>query len=458
MANFLIIEDQPAQRSALEEFLGGLGKKGEHVVYAAPDLEIARTVLADRPVDIVVSDLMLPDGESIELLREVRAARGRDIPFLILTGQPSIETAIEAIRQGATDYLLKPVDLTLLKKKIEALLETQQLRVENKQLKQRIASAFHTENVIGNSEALRQALDKLRQIAPADVTVLIEGESGSGKELIANLIHENSPRAGKAFVKVNCGALTKSILESELFGAVKGAYTGAERDRPGYFEAANGGTIFLDEIAEMDLESQVRLLRVLEEREVVRIGSTRPIPIDVRIIAATNRRLLEAVDRGEFREDLYYRLAVIRMFLPPLRERSEDIPLLFNHFVTQFNDRYGKSVTGLAPDLLDFFKAYDWPGNIREFRNVLEGMVVLATDDILQKTDLPPEMLRVPQRQTGKRLSDNITPGVSLEDYEKAIITKNLLYHHGNREKTAASLGISERTLYRKIKDFNLDG
>ncbi len=456
MASFLVIEDNDAQRAALEEYLNGLStSKTPHTVYVAPDGELAHAVLKERPVDVIISDLMLPDTTGIDIVKRVRET-APDTPFLILTGQPSIETAIEAIRAGATDYLIKPVDFTLLRNKVEGFLENAALKAENRQLRARISETFRADNIIGNSSAIREVLEKLKQIAPADVTVLIEGESGTGKELIANLIHENSSRSDKPFIKVNCGALTKSILESELFGAMKGSYTGADKDRPGYFEAADGGTIFLDEIGEMDPESQVRLLRVLEEREVTRIGSTKAIPVDVRIITATNKNLLEEADRGNFREDLYYRLAVIKLFLPPLRERATDIPLLFNHFVTQFNDRYGKSVTKLAPELLSFFEAYDWPGNIREFRNILEGMVVLATDDILQKSDLSPELQSAPRRQNDRKLADSVIAGISFDAYEKAIIERNLKMNHGNREKTAQILGISERTLYRKIKEYEI--
>ncbi|MCR9142540.1 MAG: sigma-54 dependent transcriptional regulator [bacterium] len=456
MASFLVIEDSDAQREALEEYLNGLSTaKTPHTVYAAPDGELAHAVLKERQVDVIISDLMLPDTTGIDIVKRVRET-APDTPFLIMTGQPSIETAIEAIRAGATDYLIKPVDFTLLRNKVEGFLENAALKAENRQLRARISETFRADNIIGNSSAIREVLEKLKQIAPADVTVLIEGESGTGKELIANLIHENSARHDKPFVKVNCGALTKTILESELFGTMKGAYTGADKDRAGYFEAADGGTIFLDEIGEMDPESQVRLLRVLEEREVTRIGSTKPIPIDVRVVTATNKNLLEEADRGNFREDLYYRLAVIKLFLPPLRERAADIPLLFNHFVTQFNDRYGKSVTKLSPELVSFFEAYEWPGNIREFRNILEGMVVLATDDILQKSDLSPELQSAPRRQNDRKLGDSVIAGISFAAYEKAIIERNLKINHGNREKTAQVLGISERTLYRKIKEYEI--
>jgi transcriptional regulator with PAS, ATPase and Fis domain len=273
---------------------------------------------------------------------------------------------------------------------------------------------------------------------------------------MANFIHQNSLRKDKPFLKINCGAIVKSLLESELFGVIKGAYTGADKDRPGIFEAASGGTIFLDEIGELDLESQVRLLRVIEEKTVIRVGSTKPIPVDVRIIAATNKNLLEEVEKGNFREDLYYRLAVAKITLPPLRERKEDIILLFNHFVVEFNEKYGKSVTKLSPEVLKFFQNYDWPGNIRQFRNVLESMVIMAKDDTLTKEDIPEELLKGPTPSTKKKLIDTIIPGITLEEYEKAIIQKNLEFTNGNREKTAELLGISQRTLYRKLNEYNL--
>ncbi|HMX57220.1 MAG TPA: sigma-54 dependent transcriptional regulator [Leptospiraceae bacterium] len=453
MPNILIIEDDPAQRSALEEFLTDyLGKKGN--VFAAEDLETARTVFRDRKIQLIVTDLMLPDGTGIEFVKEIKDSK---IPVLLLTGQPSIETAIEAIRAGASDYLIKPVDLSHLQVKITSLLENSELKEENRILKARLQDRFSAKNIVGNAQIMKPILDRIRQVAPTDVTVLLEGESGTGKELFANLLHENSPRADKPFIKVNCGALTKTILESELFGAVKGAYTGSDRDRAGYFESANGGTIFLDEIGEMDLESQVRLLRVIEEREVVRVGSSKPAKVDVRVIAATNRSLQKEVEAGKFREDLYYRLAVIRIELPALRMRKEDIPILFNHFVTGFNEKYRKSVNALSPELNHFFQQYDWPGNIRQLRNVLEGMVVLAQDNSLTLADLPDELAHPTRRTADKKLMDSVLPGIAMDDYEKAIILKNLSYTGGNREKAAKLLGLSERTLYRKIKDYGME-
>jgi len=452
MVRILLTEDDDSQREALEEFLGD---SLHYEVLSASNAAEALHLLKKNNFGIVVSDLMLPDGTGIDITKEIRKT-DEFIPILILTAQPSIESAVEAIHAGASDYLTKPVDFALLKNKLKRFEEHIYLRQENIDLRKRISHVYGPGNLIGNSPAFLDVVKKARQIAETDVTVLIEGESGTGKEMIANLLHENSRRSKKPFVRVNCGALTKSILESELFGVVKGAYTGADKDRMGYFEASSGGTIFLDEIGEMDLEGQVRLLRVLEERKITRLGSTAPIDVDVRIIAATNRSLLDDVNENLFREDLYYRLAVIRLELPPLRVRKDDIPLLFNHFVVQFNEKYGKSVTQLDQDLLKYFQTYDWPGNIRQFRNVLEGMIVLASDDVLKKSDLPQGMDAVPRKNSGERLRDSILPGISLEDYEKAVIEKNLEHTGGNREKTAKILDISERTLYRKIKDYQM--
>lgn len=457
MITIHLIEDNENQREALKEFLEGAftGKSKLRVIESASLAQAMQNHAGHGPeIEMVLSDLKLPDGTGIEYLRFVRE-RNPDTPFLFLTGQPEIDSAVEALKGGASDYLTKPVDLLHLQKKIAAYIQGILLTKENRSLRQQLSGLAGREKIVGNSPSLLQTVEKASQVAPTDVTVLIEGESGTGKELFASFLHENSRRATEAFLRVNCGALTKSLLESELFGVTKGAYTGADRDRPGLFEAAQGGTIFLDEIGEMDLESQVRLLRVLEDRTVTRIGSTRPIQVDVRVVAATNKDLLKEVDAGRFREDLYYRLAVIKLRLPSLRERSDDIALLFNHFVVTFNDRYGKSVTTLAPELLSFFKNYDWPGNIRQFRNIVEAMVILAKDDVLSREDLPEELLRSPAGGR-KDLVDTVIPAVSMDDYEKAIIQKNLAFTGGKRDRTASMLGISERTLYRKLQQYGL--
>ena len=451
-----LIEDDPVQRDALKEFLESTFGETEKVrVLENGSVKEAMQSYAARcpEIAIVLSDLKLPDGTGIDYLRHVRQ-NDEELPFLFMTGQPEVEPAVEALQAGASDYLTKPVDLLHLQKKLSTYLRNTQLQKENRSLRKQLSGLAGRDKIIGNAAVLLQMVERASQVAATDVTVLIEGESGTGKELVAGFLHENSQRADQPFLKVNCGALTKSILESELFGVTRGAYTGADRDRPGLFEAASGGSIFLDEIGEMDLESQVRLLRVIEDRTVTRLGSTRPINVDVRLIAATNKDLLKEVDKGRFREDLYYRLAVIKLKLPPLRERSDDIPLLFNHFVVQINERYGKSITSMSADLLSFFKSYDWPGNVRQFRNVIEAMVILARDDTLTRSDLPEELLRAPS--THRNIIDTIIPGISMDDYEKAIIKKNLAYASGKRDRTASILGISERTLYRKLQRFNI--
>ena len=466
MAAILVVEDDSVQRQALQEFLENvfqqeiLKNKIFHDkkldVYSAADGQLARAVLKEKTIDLVLSDLRLPDCMGIDLISLARK-KNPELPFLVLTGEPSIETAIDAIRKGANDYLLKPVDFTLLGKKLFSLLENLDLRAQNENLRQYLNKGSSQSSIVGSSKALQKVLEKINQVAPLDVTVLLEGESGTGKEIFASLLHEKSARKKNPLIKVNCGALTKTLLESELFGVVRGAYTGAEKDRAGYFEAANGSTIFLDEIGEMDMESQVRLLRVLEDRSVIRVGSTKTIPIDTRVIAATNKDLLDEVRKNNFREDLYYRLSVIKSTLPPLRQRKQDIPILFNHFIQQFNKKYNKSIKQMDPQLANFMQAYHWPGNIREFRNTLEGMVILAKKDELDMADLPSDLQEYPQNNNTKHeIEKNILTGFPLLEYEKAILAANLKFFNKNREKTARALGISERTLYRKIKEYEL--
>lgn len=444
----LIIEDNEVFREGIVEFL----KNHYYKVLEASNINTAKEIIQNSSIDLIVSDLKLPDGNGIEILEFIKK-KNFSIPTIYLTGQPDVESAVKALKLGAWDYLTKPIEIEHLLKKIESCLENNYLRIENEKLKKKLE--LETE-IIGNSNAIRRILEKAKQVAPTDISVLIEGESGTGKELIANYIYQNSLRKDKIFLKINCGAIVKTLLESELFGVIKGAYTGADKDRPGIFESANQGTIFLDEIGEMDLESQVRLLRVLEDKTVFRVGSTKPIPVDVRIIAATNKELLKEVAENRFREDLYYRLSVAKLVVPPLRERKEDILLLFNHFVVLFNEKYNKSVTKISNDVLKFFQNYDWPGNIRQFKNILESMVIMAKDDTLTMDDLPEDLLKGHSPTIKKRLSDTIIPGISLSEYEKAIIEKNLEFTNYNKEKTANILGISSRTLYRKLEEFKL--
>lgn len=444
----LIVEDNEVFREGIVEFL----KNHHYKVLDSDTISKAKEIIQNNSIDLIVSDLKLPDGNGIEILEFIKKMN-YSIPTIYITGQPDVESAVKALKLGAWDYLTKPIEIEHLLKKIESCLENNYLRIENEKLKKKLE--LETE-IIGNSYAIRKIIEKAKQIAPTDISVLIEGESGTGKELIANYIYQNSLRKDKVFLKINCGAIVKTLLESELFGVVKGAYTGADKDRPGIFESANGGTIFLDEIGEMDLESQVRLLRVLEDKTVFRVGSTKPITVDVRIIAATNKELLKEVAENRFREDLYYRLSVAKLVIPPLRERKEDILLLFNHFVVSFNEKYNKSVTKISNDVLKFFQNYDWPGNIRQFKNILESMVIMAKDDTLTMEDLPEDLLKGHSPTIKKRLIDTIIPGISLNEYEKAIIEKNLEFTNYNKEKTANILGISSRTLYRKLEEYKL--
>ena len=460
MFQLLIVEDHVAQIQALEEFLRSQQKSLRiEEIYCAADLEVARFILRERSIDLIISDLILPDGTGIDLVRHVRKRIKSEIPLILLTGQPSVETAVTALKEGANDYLIKPADFTLLKSRLQTFLGSLNLAKENRMLRSRIGEEFQRKSIVGKSEKLSKILEQLEQVSHTDVIVIIEGESGTGKELIANVLHENSPRKNHAFIKMNCGALTKSLLESELFGSVRGAFTGAEKDRQGYFEAANGGSLFLDEIGEMDLESQVRLLRVIEENKVTRVGSTKSIDVNVRLIAATNKNLWQETQEGNFREDLYYRLSVIRVALPPLRERLEDLSILFNHFVVQFNEKYDKSVTGISPALRSVWQNYLWPGNIREFKNILEGMVVLAHSDVLDIDDLPRDFMTRNAAASSKKLAEGvvpIVPMVPLAEYERLILKKNLEICHHNRDQVAETLGISVRTLYRKIKEYGL--
>ncbi len=447
----LFIEDNEVFRTGITEFL----QLNHFKVIEASSIKEALKKFNPDNIDLILSDLKLPDGNGIELLRQIKQIDA-SIPFIFLTGEPNIESAVMALKEGAWDYLTKPVDLNHLLHKITSCLENKFLYIENQELKKKLADVSYEDKIIGNAPSIKKVIEKAKQIAPTDITVLIEGESGTGKEILADFIQKNSSRNDKPYLKINCGAIVKSLLESELFGVVKGAYTGADKDRPGIFEVSNHGTIFLDEIGELDLESQVRLLRVIEEKIVIRVGSTKPIQVDVRIISATNKNLLEEVEKGNFREDLYYRLAVAKLNLPPLRERKEDIIFLFNHFIVEFNEKYGKSITKMAPDVLKVLQNYDWPGNIRQFKNVLESMIILAKDDILTIEDVPEEIRKGGSPSIKKKLTDTIIPGITIEEYEKAIIEKNLEFTNGNREKTAELLGISARTLYRKLNEYNL--
>ncbi len=442
----------------------------------------ALTDLEKRGFDVVITDLMLERPESgLEILKAVKQ-RSAETEVIVVTGHNSVEIAVEAMRQGAFNYLQKPLDLKQLRAVTEKAGESARLRHVNRELKQRLDEKFGFDGVLGSSPNMLAVIERLKRIAPTDATVLIHGETGTGKELFAQAIHQNSPRKNMPFVALNCGALTESILESELFGHEKGSFTGASADRLGKFEYASGGTLFLDEVGDMPMPTQIKLLRVLENGEVTRVGSNKTIKVNVRILSATNRNLEEAVAAGTFRQDLYHRLKVVTIRIPPLRERTGDIPVLLDHFLKTFAKKYHKSVKGITPTARKIILDYDWPGNVRQLRNAAESMIVVDYDEMIDIDDLPEEIggilrLESPRPEFSDREAQKITSpnqaesssgnfsggtdtnlrglvGKPLAEMERLFILGTLQATGGNREEAAKMLGIGERTLYRKIKEY----
>jgi len=464
----LIVEDEPHTREGLRMAL-----EEKYEVLVAEDGQKGLDILREIPVDVVLTDLRMPGIDGLTFIK--RATSLPDPPLIVmLTAYGTLQTAVEAMKIGAYDYLMKPVDLDNLEMIIERGLETRRLRNENESLRRELDERYGLKYIIGQSRAMIEILDTVRQVAPTRSTVLITGESGVGKELIARAIHQLSPRAQKPFVVVHCAALNPNLLESELFGHEKGSFTGAHERRIGRFEAADGGDIFLDEIGEIDLSIQIKLLRVLETRTFERVGGTVPIEVDVRVIAATNRDLKQLVDAGRFREDLYYRLNVVHIHIPPLRERKEDIPLLLNYFVRKFAEENGKVVNGFSKEALKILTAYSWPGNVRELRNVVERMVVMARGTSLTLSDVPPDIRQAVAEQLehneatsdvsdvsapGREENDAPSPsdpGLDITANERRLIMKALEECNGNRTQAARLLGISRRTLIRKLHKYGI--
>jgi two-component system response regulator HydG len=373
---------------------------------------------------------------------------------ILVTAHSSVNTCKRALQNGATDYIEKPLDLDELRVVVQRAAEETAQRRLIRDLKQQLDEKYGFENIIGHSKEMLEILQAARRIAQSDLPVLILGESGTGKELLANAIHINSHRAQHRFVAINCAGLSETLLEDELFGHVKGAYTGATTDRPGRFEHADGGTLFLDEVGDMPLPMQAKLLRVLENGEVVRVGANEPVRVNVRIISATNSDLSTKVQARQFREDLYFRVKVATLAIPPLRTRRQDIPVLIDHFLRAAGETHGTEVKGVSTDLLRVLTAYPWPGNVRQLRNVIENMAVLAEGDKLTVDDLPPEIHRRPEDIAGAQLGE--LAGISLEEAEKQLIRNTLKMVGGSRERASKILGIGERTLYRKIKEYGL--
>jgi len=446
----LVVDDDEPHAEAVAE---SLARVGYECVVAASGREGIR-LIEEQSFDIVISDLIMEGAGGLEVLAKAR----RELPdaeVVILTGHGTIKTAVTAMQAGATTYLTKPLDIGELRMVVDKASQSQRLARSNIELQRQLNEKFGFEGVIGNSRAMHAVVARLRQIAPTSASVLITGESGTGKELVAKALHNNSPRRYKPFVILNCAALSDNILESELFGHVKGAFTGADRERKGWFEHANGGTLFLDEVGDIPLGTQIKLLRTLENGEIVRVGTNEPIKVNVRLISATNRDLAEAIATGAFRQDLYHRLKVVSVRLPPLRERREDIDLLIDHFLKEFTAAHEKKVQSITPAARKVLRQYSWPGNVRELRNVVESMVVIDFDGVLDVDDLTEELQTGAEAPTAEpRAGVDSFVGKSLDEVERHYIAETLKITAGNREEAAKLLGIGERTLYRKLKEY----
>ncbi len=439
----LVVDDEAIVRESLGDWL----KDADYQVFTAESgHEALKVIEKEKPV-IMIADLVMPGMDGIELMKRAKA-RQPGIEVIIITAYASIPTAITAMKEGAYDYIEKPFCPERTELLVKKLAEHQELVEENLALRQRLEDRYHFENIITKSPKMQRLIELIKIVGKSNATVLITGESGTGKELVARAIQSQSSRHNKPFIAVSCAALPESLLESALFGHEKGSFTGAYTQKKGKFEFANGGTIFLDEIGEMSANIQVHLLRVLEEKEFTRVGGNEPIRVDVRVISATNKDLRKAIEKQEFREDLYYRLNVVNIELPPLRERKEDVPLLAEHFLNKFAADNRKEVTGFSPDAMEFLLDYDWPGNVRELENAIERAVILAKDSIITVADLPQENLSL------VRLAST---GKNLKEVEKNHVLNVLRKAGGNYSEAARILGISRMTLYNKAKEYDFN-
>jgi two-component system response regulator HydG len=450
-STILVVDDDHAHRTMLNTLISGWG----YAVSEADDGSSAVEKVKETTFDLVLMDVRMVKISGLEALETIKA-HNPAIPVIIMTAYSSVETAVEALKQGAHDYLTKPLDFDKLRLTIDRAMEHTRLKEENRLLRETLGHQFDTQNIIGNSPKMIKLLETVAQVAPSEATVLILGGSGTGKELIAGAIHFNSLRKKGPFVKINCAAITETLLESELFGHEKGAFTGADRRKDGRFSQAHGGTLLLDEVGEMSLLMQVKLLRALQEREFNRVGGESTIQVDVRVIAATNKNLKDQINEGAFREDLYYRLNVVELEVPPLVERKEDIPLLTQHFLELFAAKNRKEIKGFTPRAMDNLIHYDWPGNVRELMNAVERGVVLSRSSYLDVPDFPfmkDSMLQNDQDSTTPaKLS--MQGDVPLEKIEKTAILKTLEAADGNKSEAARRLGITRKTLHKKLKAY----
>jgi two-component system response regulator HydG len=446
----LIVDDDTAHRTMLRTLVGAWG----YEITEADDGQAAIEMVAQRAFDLILMDVRMIKVSGLEALAAIKGINPA-IPIVIMTAFSSVETAVAALKQGAHDYLTKPFDFDKLRLTIERAMEHTRLKEENRTLRHRIGLAFDGGAIIGRSRSMVDLLEAVAQVAPSEATVLIRGESGTGKELIAGAIHFNSARRDGPFIKLNCAAVTESLLESELFGHEKGAYTGADRRREGRFVQADGGTLFLDEVSEMPTAMQVKLLRVLQERELSRVGGDEVIRIDVRVIAATNKNLPELIEVGKFRQDLFYRLNVVSLDIPPLRHRREDIPLLAQSFLERFALSNRKTVKGFTPQAMDGLIHYPWPGNVRELMNAVERAVVLARGEYLSVEEFK-TISRLTAGPGWVTKEDVVEDFESLESIEKRSILATLEAVGGNKSEAARRLGVTRRTLHKKLKFYGV--
>ncbi|MEY3775286.1 MAG: hypothetical protein RLZZ129_2066 [Verrucomicrobiota bacterium] len=447
MPSVLIVDDEKHTREGLQQALSD-----NYDVSVAANADEAFNLMEVQSFDVVLTDLRMPGKSGLKVIDRALALPNQPA-VLMMTAYGNIETAVEAMKRGAVDFLTKPVNIERLEVLIQRALKTKTLEVEVKQLHERLDEKFSFDHIIGHSAKLKAVVDRVRLVAPSRATILVEGESGTGKELVAQAIHQVSPRARATFIAVHCAALSENLLESELFGHEKGSFTGATERRVGRFESADGGTVFLDEIGEISPSTQVKLLRFLETRSIERVGGSKPLNLDVRLVAATNRNLEQMVKDGKFREDLFFRLNVVRILMPPLRERPEDIPVLLTHFIRLFSEENKVPPLTLEPGAVATLQAYAWPGNIRELRNFCENVVVLRRGGVLTEYDLEPKF-RGGSAVAAPAGAAPLANPLSVEENEKRILREALIKSRGNRTKAAELMGISRRTLHRKLAEW----
>jgi two-component system response regulator HydG len=449
-AKILVADDESSHRQMIEAVLAAEG----YEVTQAEDGQAAISAVADRFYDLVIMDVRMPNVDGIQALQKIKQI-SPDIPVILMTAYASVGSAVEGLKADAYDYLIKPLDIEELKILVAKALRHHQLEQENIYLKERLNDRFDFSNIIGRSPSMIRLFETVALVAPSEATVLIVGQSGTGKELIANAIHQNSPRKNQPFIKVNCAALPETLLESELFGHEKGSFTGAIARKQGRFQLAHKSSIFLDEIAEMAPATQAKILRVLQEREFEPVGSAQTMKVDTRVITATNKNLEEEIREGRFREDLYYRLNVVTVDVPPLHQRREDIPLLADFFLKQYADKNRRLIKGFTPRATDLLMRYDWPGNVRELENVIERAVIMARGEMITPLEFPNDLQNLDGELKEFRI--DLTPGRSLKEVEKVMILRTLEEAGGNRTHAARILGISRRTLQLKLKEYGIN-